>query len=132
ANTRWPARVQFLSSWRLEMSQSKHNRGQMILAAVAAASVSALMGFGSGVHADTINKANNTTALNLAGSWTGGIVPDSDDVAAWQAGFNSNSAVLGADTSWQGILVTNPSRGPLIPVGNTLTLGSFGIDMSAA
>jgi hypothetical protein len=65
------------------MSQSKHNSGQMILTAVAAASASLFMGFGSAVHAETINKANNNTALNLTGSWTGGVVPGSSDIAAW-------------------------------------------------
>jgi hypothetical protein len=37
-------------------------------------------------------KANNTTALNLTGSWVGGVVPTLADIAEW------NSTVTGAIT----------------------------------
>ncbi len=99
--------------------------------------------------ADVI-KANNTTALNQAGAWNTG-VPTSNDVAVWNnavtasnaAGSNTITA-LGGDLSWQGIRIGDvagtPNSGTTTSgiqitngsSANTLTLGSAGIDMSAA
>ena len=83
-------------------------------------------------RAATITKANNADDLNLASSWTNGVVPGPLDVARWD--FNvtgANAVALGADQSWSGIIVTNNPGGPVfITPGNTLTLGTNGIDMS--
>ena len=86
----------------------------------------------------TINKANNTTALNAGGSWTGGTAPTGVDTALWDATItNANSSVLGGSVTWGQIQLTNP--GGAITIANTasatLTLNGvsgIGIDMSAA
>lgn len=84
-------------------------------------------------YAATVVKANNTTNLNLTGSWSGGIVPGPADTAAWTSTVTTaNSTLLGADLTWQGISVGSPGGLVTIGAGNTLTLGSAGIDMSAA
>jgi autotransporter-associated beta strand protein len=83
--------------------------------------------------AGVVLKANNTDPLNLDTSWVGGVAPGSGDVAAWDSTVTAaNATALGADLSWQGIQVTNPGGAVTIGAGNTLTLGSGGIDMSAA
>ena len=86
-------------------------------------------------HAADVVKANNTTALNVGTSWVGGAVLGTSDVAVWNSTVTgANTSVLGADLSWQGIRIANP--GGAIVIGavatNTLTLGSAGIDMTAA
>lgn len=93
-------------------------------------------------------KQNNTTALNLAGSWD--TLPGSGDVGVWNSTVaGANASALGAGVvggvSWQGIRIANP--GGLATIGNTttaaggdlvstttdvLTLGTSGIDLSAA
>lgn len=81
----------------------------------------------------TINKANTTTDLNLPASWTGGAVPGANDVAAWTSTVASaNTTQLGADLTWQGISLTSPGGLVTVGGGNVLTLGTSGIDMSAA
>jgi hypothetical protein len=86
-------------------------------------------------HAADVIKANNTTALNVAGSWVTA-VPSSSDVALWNNTVTAtNAPALGGNVSWQGIRIANPGGG-LVTIngsaGATLTLGSAGIDMSAA
>ncbi len=77
-------------------------------------------------QAADINKANNTTALNLGGSWTGGSVPGSGDTAVYSA-LGGLSTALGADLSWQGLVATNNTGNWTITGANTLTLGTGGI-----
>jgi autotransporter-associated beta strand protein len=80
-----------------------------------------------------IKKANNTTSLNQVSSWLGGNAPNAGNVAVWDNNVTSvNSVSLGANTSWAGILVTNPAGAINITSGNTLTLGASGVDMSGA
>jgi autotransporter-associated beta strand protein len=80
-----------------------------------------------------IAKLDNATALNDGLSWSGGIAPGSGDIALWDATVTAaNTTVLGADLSWAGIRIANPGGLVTINAGNTLTLGSAGIDMSAA
>jgi len=81
-------------------------------------------------------KINNTTNLNNAGSWTGG-VPDLGNMAVWtNAVTGANSPVLGGDVIWQGIRIADPGGAITIGAGNTLTLSAgqagISIDMSAA
>jgi autotransporter-associated beta strand protein len=84
-------------------------------------------------HAQDVIKANNTTNLNLAGSWGSGGPPASGNVAVWDNTVTgANTTVLGGDLSWQGIRIANPGGTVTINTGNTLTLGSAGIDMTAA
>jgi autotransporter-associated beta strand protein len=88
-------------------------------------------------HAADVIKANNTTALNVAGSWVTA-VPSSSDVALWNNTVTAaNTSALGGSVSWQGIRIANPggASGAVTingSAGATLTLGSAGIDMSAA
>jgi autotransporter-associated beta strand protein len=89
-----------------------------------------------------IFKANNTTALNLPASWTGGVVPGPLDVATWNSAITAPHAVaIGGDLSWDGIRVTdvggtrNGTNNVTITSAssaNTLTIGAAGIDMSLA
>lgn len=84
------------------------------------------------VPAQEIFKENNTTALNLEGSWQGGIVPGSGNVAV----YNTSTALtteLGSDLSWQGIRHVGGASGATwtITGANALTLGSGGIVMTA-
>jgi autotransporter-associated beta strand protein len=89
---------------------------------------------GATAHAADVTKANNTTALNVAGSWATA-VPGTGDVAVWDSTVTgANSSALGGNLSWQGIRIANPA-GAITVTGTTattLTLGTAGIDMSAA
>ena len=81
----------------------------------------------------TIDKTNNAANLNLASSWVGGGVPGSGDVAQWSGVVTSANAVgLGANLIWAGIKLTSPGGAVTINSGNTLTLGTNGVDLSAA
>ena len=88
------------------------------------------------LNADDIIKANNTTTLNATTSWVGGVVPGPGDVAVWNSTVTANRlAALGANATWQGIRVTNAGgtqSNISATTGTVLTLGSGGIDMSAA
>jgi autotransporter-associated beta strand protein len=82
-------------------------------------------------------KANNTTALNLPGSWINAALPGGSDVAVWDTPFDRNpslASVLGTSAGWQGIRIAGPLNTPRIraSAGAILTLGSGGIDMSLA
>ncbi|MGH7952986.1 MAG: beta strand repeat-containing protein, partial [Limisphaerales bacterium] len=89
---------------------------------------------GSFAHAASIIKADNSDALNLGTSWTGGVAPGLSDIAVWDSTVASaNNVSLGAGLTWDGIKISNPG-GPVTVAsdGNALTLGNAGIDMSAA
>ncbi len=84
-------------------------------------------------YAATISKADNTNNLNLPSSWTGGGVPGAADIASWDLTVTgANGTVLGADLQWRGLEVADPGGPVAIGAGNTLTLGSGGIDLGAA
>ena len=85
----------------------------------------------SSVRAADITRATATGTLNLTTSWNGGVVPGPGDVAVWdnQSAINGN---LGEDLSFGGVRIADPSSTVTINGTNILTLGSFGIDMSAA
>lgn len=97
-----------------------------------------LVGFLIGIQASqavTVTKANNTTALNLVGSWgTGsGPVPTSSDIALWDSTVTGNkNTAMGADLSFGGIRITGALGVLTISGTQTLTLGASGIDMSTA
>jgi fibronectin-binding autotransporter adhesin len=86
--------------------------------------------------ATTRTKANDTTNLNLIGSWSGGVVPGSGDIALWDATVTAaNTVSLGANLNFGEIQITNPGGAVTINAGNTLTLSGVsgvGIDMSSA
>lgn len=82
-----------------------------------------------------INKANNTDSLNLGTSWTGGVVPNSTQIAQWNNTVTGpNTTSLGGSLSWLGLTIANPNG--LITIngtaGQTLTLGTSGINMGSA
>lgn len=81
----------------------------------------------------TITKKNSTANLNKKQSWIGNRVPGSGDIVLWNSTVTgANTTSLGGNLSWLGIQITNPGGLVTINSGNTLTLGSSGIDMSAA
>lgn len=85
--------------------------------------------------ATVINKADNATALNVGGSWVGGVVPGVSDIAQWDnalATSANTTNTLGANLSWSGVKLIDPAEKIQLNAGNTLTIGSGGIDMSAA
>ena len=92
----------------------------------------------------TYIKADNTTQLDLVGSWLGGVVPPSSTTSQtrWDNTITvPRAAALGTSKTWGQISVTNP--GGLCAIassaGNTLTLtptdvdaANIGINMSTA
>jgi autotransporter-associated beta strand protein len=87
--------------------------------------------YGASLRAANVNKADNTTNLNLAGSWSA--LPGLGDVANWTSAVTgANSSALGADLSWRGITIVGPGGPVTITGSNTLTLANNGINMSAA
>jgi len=105
---------------------------RLVSAVLAAAAVLALATAG---QAGTVYKANNTDALNLTTSWTTSVVPGSGDIAEWNNTVTgANSSAIGGDMSWQGIKISTPGGAATIAAttGNTLTLGTSGIDMTTA
>ena len=81
--------------------------------------------------AATRNKADNTSALNLAASWDS--LPGAGDVALWGSAVTApNSTLLGTDLGWAGIKVVAPGGPVTLGAGNTLTIGTSGIDLSSA
>lgn len=82
--------------------------------------------------AATVDKADNTLDLNLPASWTGGVVPGTSDIAQWNGLAGANSTLLGGNLGFQGITIGTTGGAVTIQNGNTLTLGTAGINMSAA
>ena len=85
-------------------------------------------------HAATITKADNTTDLNLGGSWVGGTATGAADIGLWDATvIGANTASTGASTlDWNGIRITNPGGDVTINGPGYLRIGSGGVDMSSA
>ena len=83
-------------------------------------------------HAATRSKQDNTDPLNLASSWDA--LPGSVDIAQWTntVTAGNTTASLGADLSWAGIKIVGPGAAVTINSGNTLTVGTSGIDLSTA
>ena len=76
-------------------------------------------------------KANNTTNLNVGTSWVGGQTPGTAATAVWNSTVTTaNTTVLGADLTWAGISVQNPTGTVTIGAGNTLTLGAAATDIN--
>ena len=82
-------------------------------------------------QAATFTKADNLFDLNLPTSWSIGSVPGAADIALWNNTVTSASTVLlGANLSWSGLRILNPTGLVTINAGSTLTLGAGGIDMA--
>jgi autotransporter-associated beta strand protein len=86
------------------------------------------------LRAAVITKTNDTDNLNLPSSWTNGVVPGIYDQARWDANVTgTNSAALGTNMTWGGIVIANPGGAVTISSdGNTLTLSTNGINMGGA
>lgn len=88
------------------------------------------------VAQQTLTKSNNLTALSLAGSWVQNVAPTSADTLLFNSTWGTAGSVpLGGDLSVNGIEISNISgTGGRITTtsGQTLTLGSGGINMSSA
>ena len=92
------------------------------------------------VIAANIYKADNANDLNLTTSWTNGVVPGVSDVGVWDLTVSGpNTVLLAATSSWSGLQISAPA-GPVTinatstnaNAGAVLTLGTSGLDMSAA
>jgi autotransporter-associated beta strand protein len=85
-----------------------------------------------------IIKDNNTSNMNLAGSWVGGIVPGPGDLAVFNDVFASTASVgTGGLLKWSGLKVVGSNSPGQILVNNTTTAnaiqtGTGGIDMAVA
>lgn len=79
-------------------------------------------------------KQNNTTNLNLAGSWD--VVPTAADVAVFDTVYATTGALnTGALVTWQGLRVASPGGNVVInnsTAGQEVALGSAGMNLSAA
>jgi hypothetical protein len=77
------------------------------------------------LRAATRTKANNSDNLNLASSWTNGIVPGNADVGQFDSTITVPlTLALGADTTWNQINFINPAGDITLSGGNTLTLSN--------
>jgi fibronectin-binding autotransporter adhesin len=77
------------------------------------------------VDAATRTKANNADNLNLASSWTNGIVPGNVDIAQFDSTIAAPlTLALGADTTWNQINFVNPGGEVTLSSGNVLTLSN--------
>jgi autotransporter-associated beta strand protein len=84
-------------------------------------------------NAATLSKADNTNDLNLATSWSGSVVPGANDIAQWDSTVTAaNSTLVGANLSFAGVKVTDPAGAVTFGAGNTITVGTSGIDLSTA
>lgn len=85
------------------------------------------------LHAGDVIKLNNADNLNLGSSWNGSNPPGTGDIGVWDNTVTgANTTLLGGPLSWSGIRIANPAGAVIINTGDSLTLGSAGIDMSAA
>jgi len=87
------------------------------------------------IQAQPVVRADAAGPLNLTTAWTNGVVPGSGNIAQWDSSVATAAnctAALGQDMSWQGINIYNPVAAVVFSLGNTLTLGSSGVNMSAA
>ncbi len=87
----------------------------------------------SSVRAADIVKLDNADALQFGSAWSGGLAPGVTDVALFNDLLVNNALFsLGAAQSWGGIRVGSPASNLTINTTAALTLGNFGVDMSAA
>ncbi|MCU0609370.1 MAG: FG-GAP-like repeat-containing protein, partial [Chitinispirillaceae bacterium] len=87
------------------------------------------------IIAPTRTKADNATMLSSGGSWIGSVAPTASDIAVWNDTVTAKRApAIGGDIGWLGLVFANPAASDTImhTVSKTLTMGPYGIDMSAA
>ncbi len=81
---------------------------------------------------DASIKSATGSALNLASAWVANFVPVNPDTATWNATSLTGAMTLGANLSWAGLIVNDPAAALTFNGTQTLTLGSEGINLSAA
>jgi autotransporter-associated beta strand protein len=102
-------------------------------ASILVAGLFAALAITPSAQAADIVKANNAQALNLEVSWTGGIVPGTQDRAVFdQTVVGNKTTSLGADAAWSGVLLSGNANTWTINGAFTLALGAGGVDLSLA
>jgi fibronectin-binding autotransporter adhesin len=95
-----------------------------------------IVGAATSVHAvDQTKNNNNALPLDNVGAWVGGAVPGATDLAIFDSTFGATpiSVGIGTSLSIKGIQATSTMLADFsIIAGGSLTIGSSGIDMSAA
>jgi autotransporter-associated beta strand protein len=87
------------------------------------------------VYAGDIVRGNTTVGdLNLGTVWSGGTAPTSTDRAVWNSSSYGGAQTIGANVSWQGILISSGVNAT-VTINNTtspftITLGSSGISLN--
>lgn len=99
-----------------------------------------MAGLTPAIHAAEISKADNLDNLSTAGSWVGGIVPGSSDIAVFDGAVLSAGAIASMDASLalRGIKgvgaisgVSFDTFGSGLGAAGILTLGTSGLDFSS-
>ncbi|NWK55590.1 autotransporter-associated beta strand repeat-containing protein [Verrucomicrobiaceae bacterium N1E253] len=93
-------------------------------------SASLVLSMGMSLAADVV-KDGAGTDLNAGVSWSG-TAPGSDDIATWQTGSLGAGLTIGSNVSWSGIKVADALSDIDVTGAGALTIGSDGIEMSAA
>lgn len=85
-------------------------------------------------NAQTVfTKANNTTALDQAASWSPSGIPTPVDTALWNGTYTSGSVSVGSGLSVSALRIASPSTAITLGSGaGLLNLGAGGFDLSAA
>jgi autotransporter-associated beta strand protein len=116
-------------------TQSTHPMKTKIRSLKIAAAVAAASALAVSAQAQTLNKAANTDALNLATSWAENQVPDSTKTLVFSSGWTAPANVaMGASLTVNGITLgtlANTSGRISSSAGQTLTIGAGGVDGSA-
>ncbi len=112
----------------MSRTQSRRNK-RFQIGSVLAIAVAGVTSFLPRVGLAT-NKDNNNFPLIQGLSWVGGIAPTPSEMAVFDGTFATGnpSLLLGGNVTWFGISAIAPVQDVTIGVGNTLTLGSGGID----
>ncbi|HTL73532.1 MAG TPA: autotransporter-associated beta strand repeat-containing protein [bacterium] len=80
----------------------------------------------------TVIKAASGTDLTAGASWTGSVAPASGNIATWTGTSLGTGLTIGSSISWLGISAPSAVSDIAITGSGVLTLGTSGIDMSAA
>lgn len=123
-----------MNSRRVARSPFRRSPAACLLAAMTALACPAYV-FGADIF-----KANNADSLESANSWVGGVLPTDADIAVFDSSFvppSGNFIGLNSSLSLQGIKVVGAAPAIIVdslfaPSTPTLTLGSAGLDFSAA
>ena len=84
----------------------------------------------SSIHGATITWNNSGTDFNAGASWTGGTAPGAADIATFTGARTTNPALSAAATV-RGLAFSDAASSAYTISGNTLTVGTGGIDASA-